>query len=78
MKQWEGLGYYARARNPHKAARSLVVDGKAAWPKSAAEWAKVPGVGHYTAAALASVLKGEPVPGVDGNVARVFARYWMI
>ena len=78
MKQWEGLGYYARARNLHKAARSLVVDGKAAWPKSAAEWAKVPGVGPYTAAALASVLKGEPVPVVDGNVARVFARYWMI
>ena len=77
LKQWEGLGYYARARNLHKAARSLVVDGKAAWPKSAAEWAKVPGVGPYTAAALASVLKGEPVPVVDGNVARVFARYWM-
>ena len=78
LKQWEGLGYYARARNLHKAARSLVVDGKAAWPKSAAEWAKVPGVGPYTAAALASVLKGESVPVVDGNVARVFARYWMI
>lgn len=78
LKQWEGLGYYARARNLHKAARSLVVDGKAAWPKSAAEWAKVPGVGPYTAAALASVLKGEHVPVVDGNVARVFARYWMI
>ena len=78
LKKWEGLGYYARARNLHKAARSLVVDGKAAWPKSAAEWAKVPGVGPYTAAALASVLKGEPVPVVDGNVARVFARYWMI
>ena len=78
LKQWEGLGYYARARNLHKAARSLVVDGKAAWPKSAAEWAKVPGVGPYTAAALASVLKGEPVPVVDGDVARVFARYWMI
>ena len=78
LKQWEGLGYYARARNLHKAARSLVVDGKAAWPKSATEWAKVPGVGPYTAAALASVLKGEPVPVVDGNVARVFARYWMI
>ena len=78
LKQWEGLGYYARARNLHKAARSLVVDGKAAWPKSAAEWAKVPGVGPYTAAALASVLKGERVPVVDGNVACVFARYWMI
>ena len=78
LKLWEGLGYYARARNLHKAAKSFVESGKAVWPKSAAEWAKVPGVGPYTAAALASVLEREPVPVVDGNVARVFARYWMI
>lgn len=78
LKQWEGLGYYARARNLHKAAKSLITDGKAAWPSSAAEWSEVPGVGPYTAAALASVLNGESVPVVDGNVARVFARYWMI
>lgn len=78
LKLWEGLGYYARARNLHKAARAFLVDGKVVWPKSAAEWAKVPGVGPYTAAALSSVLNGESVPVVDGNVARVFARYWMI
>ena len=74
LKAWEGMGYYTRARNLHKAAQTL----KDRWPASAAEWSAVPGVGPYTAAALASVLNGEPVPVVDGNVARVFARYWLL
>ena len=74
LKAWEGMGYYTRARNLHKAAQTL----KDHWPASAAEWSAVPGVGPYTAAALASVLNGEPVPVVDGNVARVFARYWLL
>ena len=74
LKAWEGLGYYARARNLLKAARLLTAGGRAAWPVSAAGWARLPGVGPYTAAALASVLSGERVPVVDGNVARVFAR----
>ena len=76
LKAWEGLGYYARARNLRKAAQGFVRDGRPAWPRSAAEWRDVPGVGPYTAAALASVLGGERVPVVDGNVARVFARFW--
>ena len=76
LKAWEGLGYYARARNLLKAARLLTASGRAAWPASAADWTKVPGVGPYTAAALASVLCGERVPVVDGNVARVFARVY--
>jgi A/G-specific adenine glycosylase len=75
LKAWEGLGYYARARNLHKAARHLVEMG---WPQSAAAWAEVLGVGPYTAAALASVLLGEKVPVVDGNVARVFSRFWRL
>lgn len=75
LKAWEGLGYYARARNLLKGARMIVGD---AWPRSAAEWSKVPGVGPYTAAALSSVLTGERVPVVDGNVARVFSRYWLL
>ena len=75
LKAWEGMGYYARARNLHKAARKIASEG---WPQSAAAWAAVPGVGPYTAAALASVLAGEKVPVVDGNVARVFARYWRL
>ena len=76
LKAWEGMGYYARARNLLKAARRIAGGGRAAWPKTADEWAAVPGVGPYTAAALASVLGGERVPVVDGNVARVFARHW--
>lgn len=76
LKAWEGLGYYARARNLLKAAKAFAASGRAVWPDSAAAWAKVPGVGPYTAAALASVLLGERVPVVDGNVARVFARVW--
>ena len=76
LKAWEGLGYYARARNLLKAARGFVRDGRATWPNGASEWADVPGVGPYTAAALASVLCGERIPVVDGNVARVFARVW--
>ncbi len=76
LKAWEGLGYYARARNLLKAARLFVQGEKIHWPATAAEWTKVPGVGPYTAAALASVLAGERVPVVDGNVARVFSRVW--
>ena len=71
LKAWEGLGYYARARNLHKAAKQM-----SAWPRTSSEWSSIPGVGPYTAAALASVLNGERTPVVDGNVARVFARVW--
>ena len=89
LKAWEGLGYYARARNLLKAAQTIVPSassrtgaGKKAlaarWPSTSAEWAQVPGVGPYTAAALSSVLNGERVPVVDGNVARVFARVWKL
>lgn len=75
LKAWEGLGYYARARNLLKAAQQIA---KGRWPCASAEWAQVPGVGPYTAAALSSVLSGERVPVVDGNVARVFARVWKL
>ena len=98
LKAWEGLGYYARARNLLKAAKTIVraagtsapaipshksVGGglrppRVCWPSTSAEWAQIPGVGPYTAAALASVLSGERVPVVDGNVARVFARVWKL
>ncbi len=78
LKAWEGMGYYARARNLHRAAHGFCAKGKVVWPRTAAEWAAVPGVGPYTAAALASVLNGERIPVVDGNVARVFARYWQL
>ena len=80
LKAWEGLGYYARARNLLKASRTVAASatGPVRWPKTAAEWSSLPGVGPYTAAALSSVLNGERIPVVDGNVARVFARYWML
>ena len=79
LKAWEGLGYYARARNLLKAARQIVArPPRADWPRTSAEWSRIPGVGPYTAAALASVLSGERIPVVDGNVARVFARVWKL
>ncbi len=78
LKAWEGLGYYARARSLHRAARQIVASGKALWPQNAEEWKAVPGVGPYTAAALSSVLNGEKIAVVDGNVARVFARFWLL
>ena len=78
LKAWEGLGYYARARNLHKAAKILAATRPIAWPKSAEAWARLPGVGPYTAAALSSVLSKERVPVVDGNVARVFSRVWRL
>lgn len=78
LKAWEGLGYYARARSLHRAARQIIASGNAQWPQNADEWKAVPGVGPYTAAALSSVLNGERVAVVDGNVARVFARFYLL
>ena len=78
LKAWEGLGYYARARNLHKAARTICSTGAANWPHGVEGWSAVSGVGPYTAAALASVLDGERAPVVDGNVARVFSRVWLL
>ncbi len=69
LKAWEGLGYYARARNLHRAARSL-----RRLPRTAAGWREVPGVGEYTAAAIASIAFGERVAVFDGNVRRVLSR----
>lgn len=72
LRLWEGLGYYARARRLQRLAQALV--GRAAPPRTAGEWAALPGVGPYTAAAVASIAFGEPVACVDGNVVRVLAR----
>lgn len=70
-KEWEGLGYYSRARNLHAAARRMVDEGI---PNTYAGWKGLPGVGEYTAGAVASICFGEPVAAVDGNALRVFAR----
>jgi len=68
---WQGLGYYRRCRRLLEGARWILENGM---PQTEAEWRSVPGVGAYTAAAIASIAFGEPVPVVDGNVERVFAR----
>lgn len=78
LKLWEGLGYYSRARNLLKAARQVVENGEGQLPTTATAWMTLPGVGEYTAAAVASIAHGEPVPSVDGNVLRVFSRFWGI
>jgi A/G-specific adenine glycosylase len=73
LKTWEGLGYYTRARNLHAAA-IRVISGGGRLPATSAEWRQLPGVGAYTAAAIASIAGGEAVPAIDGNVFRVMAR----
>ena len=74
LARWSGLGYYNRARNLHKAAKFIVTELKGVLPKSAAELRTLPGIGTYTAAAIASIVHNEPVAVVDGNVERVIAR----
>lgn len=73
-KLWEGLGYYTRARNLHKAARLVVTERGGQLPTRAADWESLPGVGRYTAGAIASIAFDEQVPVLDGNVKRVLAR----
>lgn len=74
LKLWEGLGYYSRARNLHRAAMVIVRDLDGVFPASSTTWQQLPGIGPYTAAAIASIAFGERVPVVDGNVLRVHAR----
>jgi A/G-specific adenine glycosylase len=72
LKLWEGLGYYSRARNLHRLAKTLAA--LPAPPRTPAEWRELPGVGPYTAAAITSITFGAPVAVVDGNVVRILAR----
>ncbi len=74
LKLWEGLGYYSRARNLQKAARVVVEEYGGALPSSAQALRKLPGIGDYTAGAIASLAFGQPEPAVDGNVLRVILR----
>ncbi len=74
LKLWEGLGYYSRARNLKKAAQLVMQDYGGELPRTAAELRKLPGIGDYTAGAIASIACGEPEPAVDGNVLRVLSR----
>ena len=74
LKLWEGLGYYSRARNLQKAARRIMEDFGGELPREAAKLKTLPGIGDYTAGAIASIACGEPEPAVDGNVLRVMTR----
>ena len=74
LKLWQGLGYYSRARNLQKAARIIAGERHGRFPRTADEWQALPGVGRYTAGAVASIAFGERVPVLDGNVKRVLAR----
>lgn len=76
LKAWEGLGYYTRARNLQKAAKTIAHDYDGVFPASFDDWLKLSGIGTYTAAAIVSIALGVPVPVVDGNVLRVCARLW--
>jgi A/G-specific adenine glycosylase len=74
LKAWEGLGYYNRVRNLQKTARAVLHDWAGQFPRSAEDLEELPGVGPYTAGAIASFAFNEPAAIVDGNVARVLAR----
>lgn len=78
LRAWEGLGFYRRAKNLHRAAKAIVEEHGGRIPETAAELETLPGIGAYTAGAVASIAFGEPVPAVDGNVTRVLTRLYRI
>lgn len=78
LKRWQGLGYYSRARNLHSAARMIVEQYGGVLPHDLQTLLTIPGFGPYTAAAVSSIAFDQPVPVVDGNVLRVFCRFWGI
>jgi A/G-specific adenine glycosylase len=78
LKAWEGLGYYARARNLHAAARSIVEQFDGRLPRDLEALRHLPGVGTYTAAAIASIAYGQDALALDGNLRRVLCRIFAI
>jgi A/G-specific adenine glycosylase len=78
LNLWEGLGYYSRARNLHKAAKIVVKDFNGQLPGSRTELESLPGIGRYTAGAIASIAFGKDEAVVDGNVKRVYARLFQV
>jgi A/G-specific adenine glycosylase len=78
LKIWEGMGYYARARNLHRAARMIVTEFSAKIPANWEDIKKLPGVGDYIAAAVLSIAFNQPYAVIDGNVKRVLARLFHI
>jgi A/G-specific adenine glycosylase len=78
LRAWAGLGYYARARNLHRCAKMIVEHHGGSFPSDAAELRKLPGIGDYTAGAIAAIAYGRPEVAVDGNVERVIARLFAV
>ncbi len=78
LKKWEGLGYYARARNMHRAANEIVKNHNGNFPNQYEQIIKLPGIGHYSAAAISSIAFNLNHAVVDGNVIRVLARLFEI
>jgi A/G-specific adenine glycosylase len=78
MKAWAGLGYYARARNLKACAEKIASEFGGEFPQNVAELLTLPGIGDYTAAAIAAIAFDEPAPVVDGNIERVIARMFAI
>lgn len=75
LAAWQGLGYYRRARHLHKAAGMIISEFNGRVPEALDDLLRLPGVGRYTAGAIASIVFGRPEPAVDGNVQRVLARW---
>ena len=78
LREWAGLGYYARARNLHACAQAVVHDHGGTFPGSSALLQRLPGIGAYTSAAIAAICFDEPVAVLDGNLDRVLARYYAL
>lgn len=78
LKLWQGLGYYSRARNLHKAAKIIQKDFRGEFPRIIDQIKNLPGIGNYTAAAISSIAFGEPFPAIDGNVLRVISRLFAV
>lgn len=78
LKEWAGLGYYARARNLHACAQAVVAEHDGRFPDTEAVLLTLPGIGRYTAAAVASIAFDRPAPVMDGNVERVMARVFAV
>lgn len=78
LKMWQGLGYYSRAKNLHETAKYIHYELNDIFPKNYQEIVKLKGIGPYTAAAIASFAYREPIAVVDGNVFRVFSRFFGI
>lgn len=78
LKTWEGAGYYARARNLHRAAQIIVNEGGGKFPRTVQGLLELPGIGRYTAGAIASIAFKVDTPALDGNVIRVLCRYYGI